>query len=605
MLLSCNNSDKSIDSFSDAPAWSSEVVWYQIFVERFRNGDPNNDPTPDDLIHAYPDAVPENWKITPWGHDWYKPDAWFNEVESDKFWDRLQLRRYGGDLQGVLDKLDYLQDLGITAIYFNPLNDAPSMHKYDPRHWRHIDRNFGPDPKADMATIASENPADPDTWKFTTADSLFLQVIDECHKRNIRIILDYSWNHTGKGFWALDDIRENGPESEFADWYDIESYDNPKTPEDEFHYKGWYGIKYLPEIKKAIIGQDSVFPFEGNLHSQAVKNHIFAVAKRWLDPNGDGNPADGIDGYRLDVAAEIPLGFWPEFRKEVRNINPEAYLIGEIWWQEWPDKLMEPQQFLSGDKFDAIMNYRWYRVARQFFAKGEPAIGPQSFVDSIHRIEEGIRLQNRKAMMNLTSSHDSPRTSTALYNKNQYKNNSKPYANPNYKIDKPDAQTKVIQKMLLVQQFTYVGAPHIWYGDEVGMWGGDDPDCRKPMVWDDLTYETESTHPDGLERNVDVVEQDMELLSFIKQLIKIRTSNPVFINGDMEFILADDAKELLAYRRTMENVEAIVLFNLSDQDQQIKLDLKHQYKSLLNNEIQESNNIHIKKESANVLLKIN
>lgn len=587
LLFSCQSSLNEKQTISEeqlsyVPEWSKEAVWYQIFVERFRNGDSLNDPTKDDIVGAYPDEIPEHWSTTPWGHDWYKPDAWFDEVESEKFWDRLQLRRYGGDLQGVLDKLDYLHDLGITAIFFNPLNDSPSLHKYDPRHWRHIDRNFGPNPQGDIEIISSEDPVNPQTWKFTSADSLFLKVVKACHDKNIRVILDYSWNHTGMNFWALNDIRAKGDKSEFADWYDVISYDNPETEEDEFKYKGWYGIKYLPEIKKAITGQDSVFPFKGNLYSSAVKQHIFAVAKRWLDPNQDGDLSDGVDGYRLDVAAEIPLGFWPEFRRIVRQINPEAYLVGEIWWQEWPDKLMEPQQFLKGDMFDAIMNYRWFRPARQFFAQAKPALTPSAFVDSLKRISQGIGMHNQQAMMNLTASHDAPRTSTALFNKNLYKYESKPYGNVSYNVNKPDAKNLKIQKMLLVHQFTYIGAPHIWYGDEVGMWGGDDPDCRKPMVWDDLLYEDEKYKPEGVTQESDEVNQNLELKNFIKELIELRKSLKALVYGSVQFILVDDDQNTLAYQRKFENEEILVVFNRSEEDKTIDIpNVNGEYQSLI------------------------
>ncbi|MEO1450057.1 MAG: alpha-amylase family glycosyl hydrolase, partial [Bacteroidota bacterium] len=178
-LLSCQSPPAQKESLpaSDvalgvAPDWAKDVVWYQIFVERFRNGDPANDPKPADLAGAYPGFVPDDWTITPWGHDWYKADSWFKHLEGRKdaggnpiqsFAQKAQLRRYGGDLQGVLDQLDYLDSLGITAVYFNPLNDAPSLHKYDPAHWRHIDHNFGPTPQQDLNTMAAETPNDPAT----------------------------------------------------------------------------------------------------------------------------------------------------------------------------------------------------------------------------------------------------------------------------------------------------------------------------------------------------------------------------------------------------------------------------------------------------------
>jgi len=583
-LFSCQTNEKkeettqkdSLTDISAVPEWSKTVVWYQIFVERFRNGDPTNDPTRDDIKGTYPDSIPGNWHITPWGQDWYKPDDYFKSSILENQLENLQLRRYGGDLQGVLDKLDYLKELGISAIYFNPLNDSPSLHKYDPRSWQHIDINFGPDPKKDKETIGSENPIDPKTWKWTEADKLFLKVIDEAHKRGIKVVLDYSFNHTGTEFWAFKDIQKNGNKSEVADWYEIESFDNPETPENEFSYKGWAGVQTMPEMAKIITSDPKEMPFEGNLRSEGAKNHIFAVAKRWLDPNGDGNPADGLDGYRLDVAAEVPTGFWREFRKQVRSVNPEAYLVGEIWWKTWPDELMFPKTFLEGDMFDAIMNYRWYRPTRHFFAEAPDKMKVSEFVEELKGKLDQIDLNRSEAMMNLTSSHDAERLATSLYNKNKYKYQSKPYDNKNYKIDKPDEATRQIQKMLLIHQFTYIGAPHIWNGDEFGMWGADDPDCRKPLIWNDIAYEDETHAPFGIKRKTDKVVQDNELLNFYKSLIQMRMANAVLIQGKLEFTLIDDENECLAYSRFSEKKEIVVVFNKSTQNKIVTIPVKNE-----------------------------
>jgi len=571
-----NSSQKSSDTLdstiiSSVPEWSKKAIWYQIFVERFRNGDKSNDPTPKDIMGTYPDSIPGNWAITPWGQDWYKPDAYFAQSNLKNKWDNLQLRRYGGDLQGVMDELDYLGNLGINAIYFNPLNDSPSLHKYDPRTWTHIDRNFGPNPQKDIDIIATENPVDPKTWKWTTADSLFLELIKKCHNRGIKLIVDYSFNHTGTQFWAFKDIKAKGEKSEVADWYEIESFDNPSTPENEFKYRGWSGVPTMPEMKKDFIGQHNEIPFEGNLHSQGAKNHIFNVVRRWLDPNQDGNPEDGVDGYRLDVAAEVPMGFWREFRKVVREIQPEAYLIGEIWWKKWPDELMFPNTFLQGDQFDAIMNYRWYRPTRNFFADAPQSMKPSEFVAELKDKLNGIDINRSQAMMNLTASHDAPRVSTSLYNKNQYKVKDKPYDDINYKLDKPDDKTRAIQQMVLIFQFTYIGAPHIWYGDEIGMWGGDDPDPRKPMVWTDIQYDDETHHPFDKKRKTDKVSQDSELLNYYKALIQIRKENPALIYGEITFSLVDDNNRTLAFNRTFESKEIVISFNKSDKKQMLQI----------------------------------
>jgi len=592
-------------SLASVPSWAKEAIWYQIFVERFRNGDPGNDPTPADMSGSYPDKIPAKWKITPWGNDWYAHEPWLDSVKAKGFYSKIQARRYGGDLQGVLDKMDYIQSLGVTAIYFNPLNDSPSLHKYDARNYAHIDRNFGPDPKGDAAIINSEIHDDPATWKWTSADLLFLKVIREFHRRGIRVIMDYSWNHTGKTFWALNDIRKNGKNSKYVDWYTIKQFDDTATKEDEFRYEGWGGNNpYMPVFRKDIIPPEKkVMPFEGNFHSESLKQHIFDVTRRWLDPDRDGNPSDGVDGFRLDVAGEIPMGFWREYRKVVRAVNPEAYLVGEIWWLEWPDKLLNPKIYLQGDQFDAIMNYRWFRIARGFFGQAEPVLTSTGFIKEINRIDSGINIGNLQAMMNVVSTHDSPRLSTSLYNKTMDKYNAKPSDNPDYKINKPDELTRKEQILLLIHQFTFIGAPQIYYGEEVGMWGADDPDCRKPMVWDDIVYEDERAAFDpSKSRHVNSVRPDTLLKLFYENLCKMRKENSVLVYGDLSFSVADDKKMVLAYNRRMGKNEIVVVFNRSFKPQSVKVPVKNdgEYLNLLTGSdksiITNNNNIELNLE---------
>lgn len=582
-------------TLSDAPKWAQGVIWYQIMVERFRNGDPTNDPTVQDITRGNPPAFLTNWAITPWTQDWYKPDPYFSDLEGQQALDgytinqhhqKVQFRRYGGDLQGVMDKIDYLDSLGITAIYFNPLNDAPSLHKYDPTHWRHIDRNFGPTPAEDVALMAQETPDDPATWQMTGADKLFVKIIETCHQRGMRVIMDYSWNHTGNTFWAMDDIREKGKTSKYVDWYTIHKFDDPNTSEDELDYQGWIGIKSLPEIKETVEHDPSIVKaYEGNIFSEAAKQHIFNVSKRWLDPNGDGDPADGVDGFRLDVAAELPLGFWREYRAFVRGIQPEAYLLGEVWWEKWPDKLLDPQPFLEGDVFDAVMNYRWYRAARHFFNQSPDKIPVSEFVDSLVRFSSNLREQNTYAMMNLTASHDVPRVATSLFNKNKYKYQANPEGDPAYKIHKPDAETYTTLQLLLAQQFTYIGSPHIWAGDEMGMWGGDDPNCRKPLIWPDMEFEAERSHPLGMRRPVDEVKFDKGLFDYYQKLIAIRKGNPVLIHGDLKFWKIPNEEDILTYSRYDDSTAIFAIFNTKKVEKELKLNLEllqdKPYKDLL------------------------
>jgi glycosidase len=563
------------------PSWAADAVWYQIFVERFRNGDPSNDPAARDIEGVTSRRTPDGWRPTPWSHDWYRMEPWATATGRD-FYATVQFRRYGGDLQGVIDRLDYLQNLGVTALYLNPVNDAPSLHKYDARNYRHIDRNFGPDPRGDEARAAAETPWDPATWGWTAADSLFLTLVDEVHRRGMHIIVDYSWNHTGIVFWAWQDVLAHQRDSRFADWYEIERFDDPATADtNEFAYRGWAGVPWLPEWKK--VGRpagETHGAIEGNL-VPGVRDLVFAVTRRWLDPNGDGDPSDGIDGFRLDVAEMVPLGFWRDYRSFVRSINPEAYLVGEVWWEQWPDKMYDPAPWLDGDVFDAVMNYRWYAATRSFFAGAPPGLTASQYVAQLDSLAVGIEPSYLRAMMNLTASHDTPRFGTSIYNPGRYKYHSNPREDPGYRIGRPDERTRRIQQMILVQQFTYVGAPHIWNGDEVGMWGADDPDERKPMVWADLRYDDETTGALGRPRRPDKVAPDTVLFRVYEDLIELRKLHlRLFVDGTLSWLLTDDARHLLAYERALGDERAIVAFNASDEPHEISIAADGTYRAV-------------------------
>lgn len=561
------------------PIWSTDAIWYQVFVERFRNGDPANDPTPHDMIGVTDQPTPAGWHITPWGHDWYAQEGWEKATGRD-FYNTVQNRRYGGDLQGVFDKLDYLQSLGVTALYLNPVNDAPSLHKYDARNYHHVDRNFGPDPRGDERRMARETPADPSTWGWTSADSVFLSLIREVHRRGMRIIMDYSWNHTGISFWAWQDVVKNQRASRYADWYEIERFDDPATPDtNEFAYRGWVGVPWQPEWKK--IGRPAgktSGPIEGNL-LPPVRDHIYAVTRRWLDPNGDGELADGVDGFRLDVADVVPLGFWRDYRQFVRGINPEAYLVGEVWWKQWPDTLWDPAPWVQDDVFDAVMHYQWFDPTRRFFAGAPPVLTASGYARALDSLASGISLAHQRAMMNLTASHDTPRLSTSLYNPGRYKYHNGPREDSLYRIDRPDARARQIQQQILVQQFTTIGAPHLWNGDEAGMWGADDPDERKPMVWADRQYDPETTHPLGRARKRDPVVVDTALVAVYRQLIALRKEHlRLLVDGAMNWLLTDDRRGVLAYERALGKESAVVAFNVSQQAQEISLSLDWRYR---------------------------
>lgn len=580
------------------PEWSKRVIWYQIFVERFFNGDTTNDPKPENTYTALSGKAPQGWAITPWTQNWYKQDSW--AVGNGKsFNDNLQERRYGGDLQGVIDKLDYLASLGVTAIYLNPINDAPSLHKYDARYYHHVDVNFGPDPAGDNKIMESEDPGNPATWKWTSADKLFLKLVDEVHKRKMRIIMDYSWNHTGTEFWAFKDIVKNRDKSAYKDWYTVYAYDDPATPQNEFKYAGWYG-DYLPELRKVGVSsaKDMHHPYEGNLN-EGAKQHIFAVTKRWLAPNGD--TTKGVDGYRLDVADFIPMGFWREYRNFVKSIKPDAYLVGEIQW--WMDKMMPPAYYANGEVFDGVMFYHLYRPARSFFSLANDAIDAREFVDSLRYQWNGLEVPFRYSMMDVSSTHDTPRMLTSFYNHGKYKYRAKPYEDSLYKTGKPDAETYQRLKLYLIHQFTNVGAPDVWNGEEMGMWGADDPDCRKPLWWKDLTFQPETRNNIQPGPAVyDSVGFNQEWFDFYKKLIGIRNGNSVLATGKIDFVEAQG--KTLVYKRYDKDACIYVLFNLESSGKTFTLPEKGSYKNLLDGSAIDGDAISLEPLSAAILSRV-
>lgn len=600
---SCQNEEqreKSETVLTEPPAWAAEVVWYQIFVERFNNGDTTNDPTSAEIeIPALNVKAPEGWRTTPWAQDWYERDCWYDT--SKGFNSNLQYRRYGGDLQGVLNKLDYLQDLGITAIYLNPINDAPSLHKYDASSYHHVDANFGPDPVGDRKIMAAENPGDPSTWKWTAADKLFLKLVEEVHQRGMKIILDFSWNHTGTKFWAFEDVIKNGEKSAFKDWYNIKTFDNPATPENEFDWEGWLNAKSLPEIKKVNLTTErkTGYPYEGDINPGA-KAHIFEVTKRWLAPDGDVKK--GIDGYRLDVADHVGLVFWRDWRKQVRSINPEALLVGEIWWAQWPDVLMDPAPYTRGDIFDAVMFYQAYRPAKYFFSKSNFAIDAKQMKDSIEFEWNRLQKPNKYAMMNVSSTHDAPRLLSCFGNPGKYKYKASPYEDTAYFSGRPTEETYQRLRLYLVHLFTSVGAPQIWNGEEMGMWGGDDPEPRKPLWWQEIAFDDEATTniKPGAKR-FEKVGFNQQQFDWYKKLIALRKANPVLAHGEMEFFLTEGQR--LGYKRSDGKDEVLVFFNLEGTECTFALPAEVKYTNLLDGAKVDGKSVKVKPLGAVVLKK--
>ncbi len=588
-------SQDSSSTYSHVPEWAKRAVWYQIFPERFSNGDATNDPTVNDILGSWPHEQPKRWRVSPWTSDWYKLQSWeaADTAGGRGFFYQVQRRRYGGDVQGIINKLDYLSRLGITAIYLNPIFESPSLHKYDATMYHHIDNNFGPDPEGDRTTWSRENPADPATWRWTSADKLFLKLIKEAHKRHIHVVIDGVFNHVGNTFWAFEDVRKNQERSAYKGWFTIKKFDDPATPADEFDYEGWYGVKELPELREDSLG---LVP--------AVRAHIAAVVRRWMDPDGDGNPSDGIDGWRLDVANMVAMPFWRDFRKLVRSINPEAYITGEIWWEDWQnDKMFNASPWLQGDAFDAVMNYRWAREACHFFIDHKNAITASEFERRLEALRGDYRSDVNEVLMNLLDSHDTDRLTSRIVNPDMHYDHAVGlHDNPAYDVRKPTRDETRVQKLMALFQMTYVGAPMVYYGDEVGMWGGDDPDERKPMLWGNFMYDNETTHPFGAARAADPVSADLRLYAYYKSLIAVRSAHPAFSVGSYTNVLADDARKLFGYVRSNGSEHFLVVLNAGAQQQEVTVPMGRLGATRVVRELLERNGFNVQNDSLRFLL---
>ena len=422
--------------------------------------------------------------------------------------------------------------------------------------YHHVDNNFGPNPAEDEKIWATENPADPSTWKWTSADKLFLKLIQEVHKRGMKIILDGVFNHVGTSFWAFQDVVKNQQKSAFKDWFRIRAWDDPNTPQNEFEYEGWNGVKDLPEIKKN--NEQELAPGFGE--------HVHAIIKRWMDPNGDGDPSDGIDVWRLDVAEKVGIPFWRQFRSWVKDVNPNGYITGEIWWENWPiNQMFVASPWLQGDAFDGVMNYRFAQAVKKFVADRKDQISAKAFADSITAPQKEYHPDNLYVLQNLLDSHDVDRIGSQLVNPDRwYDHYANPGQNKAYYVRKPTETELAKQKLIAGIQMTMPGAPMIYYGDEAGMWGGDDPDCRKPMVWPDKKYDIEVSDPLGRKREPDSVNFNTDLYHWYKGLISIRRQHKALSRGDLNFFLLNDEEHVVAYSRTLGDEMIIIVVNNSN-----------------------------------------
>ena len=520
------------------PAWAENAVWYQIFPERFKNGDTANDPANSPIEH-----------MVAWTSKWF--DAQPGEKPGiENFYDgngEVWKRRYGGDVQGLKQSLPYLKSLGITAIYLNPVFEAESMHKYDTTDYRHIDDNFGV--KGDWP-VAGET-EDPKTWKWSKSDLVFLDFVAEAHKQGIKVVLDGVFNHVGRPCPFFQDVLERGKKSPYADWFEITDWGdeaNWKKMADPFavhgkpggiQWKAWDGANgFLPAFKK----NDAT-----GLGAGPMKL-IDDISTRWLAPDGDASR--GVDGFRLDAANEVPHPFWVQWRDVVKKAKPDAYITGEIWSpaQSWIN---------DGKQFDAVMNYQFAMPTLDFFANRAKATKPSAYASRLTEVVYMYPQQASRVMMNLFNSHDTDRMASMFVNPDRAYdsgNRLQEAIAKDYSSRKPNASERQRQMQAVAMQMSFLGAPMIYYGDEAGMYSADDPSDRQPMTWPGLKF----ADPD--------VGFDQKIFDGFQRLIAIRNTLPALKDGDFWPLVADDAAGTLAFARGDAKQNAYVVFNRSEKE---------------------------------------
>jgi cyclomaltodextrinase len=448
------------------PDWAKNGVFYQIFPERFRNGDTTNDPDFHEPYYAGVTTLPPSGKtngeyfhfVTQWDnvtgltHSPYRTDG---KPDYYSF--------YGGDIKGVMEEIPYLHDLGITIIYFNPLNQARSNHKYDAIDYLKIDPHF-----ADEAT--------------------FIAFVKKAHENGIRIIVDMALNHTGSWHWAFVDTKEKGPDSKYWNWYEWKRWPLPKGPIDRpcDYYDCWWCFGDLPDLNYDLSRpndqENAVTDISQAKPEWDVVNYVLEVPAYWIGKLG-------IDGFRLDVPNEVPFWFWKLFRKAVDKEKPDALLVGELWGNAMP--------WLGPQYFHSTMNYKYFKDPVVKFI----ALGQGSAADFDRELAPGrsvYPIQATETMMNLIDSHDTERFITTAGNN----------------ADRI--------KLAALFEMTYVGTPHIYYGDEVGLRGGKDPDDRRTFPWD---WETNPGRK--------------EIHDFYRAAIAARHKYPALRTGSFRTVLTD------------------------------------------------------------------
>lgn len=552
------------------PQWAENAIWYQIFPERFCRADVGNYLTAKYLEGTTPFSLTSKnkWQLHPWNADWYKKQDYEKENNKDLKTNILR-RRFGGNIQGIINKLDYLQQLGINAIYICPLQYSPSLHKYDGTNFLHTDPFFGNNPLQDIETIENENFDDFENATFTSADLLTLKLIEEAHKRNIKIIFDGVFNHIGYNSKPFKDVLKNREKSKYKDWFIIDF--EKSTPKKLEYEKFWGCVTEMPKL---------------NYACNDVKKYVFATLKRWLRPKVNGVDYQGIDGWRIDHAIGVPPTFWIQARKFVKKLKKDALFLAELIE---PEDVIKP--YLDNNAFDTVMNYPLLFAMCQFFAAEDNCFSAKEFNEKLENLQQKFSIKNSIIMQNLLGSHDTERIASYIVNRKlkKFGDNALFWQNSHaedkkYSTRKPSTIDIKIQKLMIIFQFCYIGAPMIYYGDEAGMWGANDPDCRKPMMWQDIDFEPESHNYKGKETKKGYkLEFSQDMFNFYKQIIKIRKENSVLINGKINKIYASENNRVFIFERVNSSQSIICVLNRETSSVETELNIPLPYTNLLNN----------------------
>lgn len=513
------------------PAWAKGAVMYQIFVDRFCNGDPSNDVEDGEYVYI--------------GEPVCKVKDW-NEFPA-----AMDIRRFhGGDLQGVLDKLDYLEELGVEVIYFNPLFVSPSNHKYDIQDYDYIDPHYGviiedggevlPEGEKDNTRATKYQKRTGDIRNLEASNRLFAKLVEEMHTRGMRVILDGVFNHCGSFNKWMDRERIYEPQPE----YEKGAYVSAQSPyRDFFHffdereeawtynknYDGWWGHDTLPKLN-----------YED---SPTLEEYILNIGKKWV------SPPYNADGWRLDVAADLGYSneynhiFWENFRKAVKSANPQALILAEHYG--------DPGEWLQGDEWDSVMNYDAFMEPLTWFLTGMEKHSDErrtdlwgnadNFVNTMNHFMASMLTPSLQVAMNELSNHDHSRFLTRT---NHIVGR---VAQLGSKAAEEGINLAVMREAVAVQM-TWVGAPTVYYGDEAGVCGFTDPDSRRTYPWG---------------------QENRELVEFHKEMIRIHKREKLLRTGSLKML--SWSSNVLAYARFQEGEQIIVVLNNSKELKEVTI----------------------------------